>query len=59
MRTPFLIFALLTVAVYNATANCTDEESIVVIEDTLNVDVLYLSRGKGSRCRAKVAGSER
>jgi hypothetical protein len=59
MRSPILIFALLTVTVYNATANCTDKESIVVIEDTLNVDVLYLSRGKGSRCRAKVAGSER
>jgi hypothetical protein len=51
-----LIFALLTVT---ATANCTDEESIDFIEDTLNVDVLYLTRGKGGRCRAKVSGSER
>jgi hypothetical protein len=59
MRQLILIFALLTVIVISVTANCTDEESINVIEDTLNVDVLYLSRGKGSRCRAKVAGSER
>jgi hypothetical protein len=42
-----------------AVAVCPDDATISYIEDVLEVDVLYLTRGKGARCRAKVSGTER
>jgi hypothetical protein len=54
-----LTVILLAVIGSSAAANCTDEDSIAFIEKTLDVDVLYLSRSKGGRCRAKVSGTER
>jgi len=43
----------------NTTVVCTDEEAIHYMESLLSIDVLYLSRGKSTKCRAKVAGMER
>ncbi len=38
---------------------CSDEAVTQYIEEVLNVDVLYITRTRHSRCRAKVAGMER
>jgi hypothetical protein len=53
------IWILLAVVISTTAATCPDEASIAHIEDVLDVNVLYLTRGKGGRCRAKVAGTER
>jgi hypothetical protein len=54
-----IIWILLAVVISTTAATCPDEASIAHIEDVLEVDVLYLTRGKGGRCRAKVAGTKR
>jgi hypothetical protein len=59
MRLLLLLIYVLSLTTGSTTANCTDEETISFIEDALDVDVLYLTRTKGVRCRAKVSGVER
>ncbi len=38
---------------------CSDEAVTQYIEEVLEVDVLYITRTRHSRCRAKIAGMER
>jgi hypothetical protein len=56
------VWVLLTLAASQSVSTattCSDEEAVAYIEDVLSVDVLYISRSKGVRCRAKVSGTER
>jgi hypothetical protein len=53
------LLLLLIASSYQSAAQCTEEEAIEYIEKTLQVNVLYLTGRKNSRCKAKVAGIER
>jgi hypothetical protein len=54
-----LLLLLLIASSYQSAAQCTEKEAIEYIEKTLQVDVLYLTGHKNSRCKAKIAGMER